>query len=128
MRRKLRVAAVDESSRVALPPRVVKSLSAAVDNCDPRFAAGAVKADSHAQRGRSEAERLDGDNAKRTVEGDGPPNRAGFQRECCREQHCESRRNRAQESTAFCYALGRNRLQFGAEQRGVSDHAQWPRT
>ena len=51
-----RVAAADERSRVAPSPGVVKRFSVAVDNCHPRFAAGAVKADSRAQRGRSEAE------------------------------------------------------------------------
>jgi hypothetical protein len=47
---------------------------------------GAVKADSRAQRGRSEAERLEGDNANRTIERDGPGNRTGFQREFGLEQ------------------------------------------
>ena len=82
-----RVAAADERSRVAPSPGVVKRFSVAVDNCHPRFAAGAVKADSRAQRGRSEAERLEGDNADRTMESDGPPNRAGFERQCCRRSN-----------------------------------------
>ena len=74
-------------------PRVVKSLSAAVDNCDPRFAAGAVKADSRAQRRRSEAERLERGNANRTIERDGPETAQAFNLNVAREQRCESRRN-----------------------------------
>ena len=118
MRRKLRLAAVDESSRVAPPPRVVKSLSAAVDNYDPRFAAGAVKADSRAQRGRSEAERLDGDNAKRTVDGDGPPNRAGFQDACCRRTTLRITTKSGAGVYCVLYALGA--IDFSSEQNSVA--------
>jgi len=115
MQRKLRVAAVDESSRVAPSPGVVKRLSRwAVDNCDPRFAAGAVKADSRAERGRSEAQRLEGDNAKRTMESDGPPNRACFQCECCQRTTLRITAELGSGAHRVLYALGRDRLQFGA--------------
>ena len=43
----------------------------AVDNCAGRFAVRAVKAVSRAQRGRSNAERLERANANRTIESDG---------------------------------------------------------
>jgi hypothetical protein len=97
MQRKLRVAAVDESSRVAPSAGVVKSVSEwAVDNCDPRFAAGALKADSRAQRGRGEAERLEGDNASRTMECDGLETVRAFSADVAVEQASESPRNCSQ--------------------------------
>lgn len=115
MRRKLRVAAVDQSSRVAPPHPVVKNLSLAVDNCDPRFAAGAVKADSRAQRARSEAERLDGDNASLTMESDGSPNRTDFQRECCPRTTLRIAPERGAEVHRLLYGLGAIDLIFGAQ-------------
>ena len=44
----------------------------AVDNCVCKVRGRAVKAVSRAQRGRSEAERLDGADANRTMGRDGP--------------------------------------------------------
>ena len=44
----------------------------AVDNCRMRLADDAVKAASRAQRGRSNAKRLDRSDANRTIECDGP--------------------------------------------------------
>jgi hypothetical protein len=52
------------SSREERPPK-------AVDNCAVRFGVRAVKAVSRAQRGRSNAERLDRANANRTIRPDG---------------------------------------------------------
>jgi hypothetical protein len=128
MQRKLRVAAVDESSRVAPSPGVVKRLSRwAVDNCDPRFAVGAVKADSRAQRGRSEAQRLEGDNANRTMESDAHQIAQALNVNVAAKQRCESRRNWAQESTEFCTPSGAINCGLEQRQRGVSDHGPWPR-
>ena len=127
MRRKLRVAAVDESSRVAPSPDVVKSLSRwAVDNCRPRFAAGALKADGRAQRGRSEAERLEGDNANRIMKSDGLETVYAFSVHVAGEQAYESRRNCAQKCTEFCTAWGAIHFSSEQRQRGVSDHGPWP--
>ena len=87
MRRRLRCATGEDDLTIALPMRVVKRFVNrcadlmpspfiwAVDKCRARLADGAVKAASRAQRGRSNAKRLDLADANLTIGLDGPRDR-----------------------------------------------------
>ena len=84
MRRGLRCATSEDDLTIARPMPVVKRFAnrrahlmpspstRAVDNCHARLADCAVKAASRAQRGRSNAKRLDRADANLTIELDGP--------------------------------------------------------
>jgi hypothetical protein len=80
MRRGLREAAVEENSTIAPWMLVVKRFSWAVDNSLSEVCERAVKAASRAQRGRSNAERLDGADANFIIDVDGPPTDTQIQR------------------------------------------------
>lgn len=67
-----RRATVNENSKIALSMHVVKWVSRAVDSCAFEVCVRGVKAASRAQRGRSNAERLDRADANRTIGVDGP--------------------------------------------------------
>jgi hypothetical protein len=113
-----RRATVDENSTIALSVHVVKWYSRAVDNCAFEVCVRAVKAGSRAQRGRSNAQRLDGADANLTIGVDGL--RHGFADSVtvlpCVRWHIDVDNNAVDIHVAEIANVS-----HGQRQRGVSD-------